>query len=452
MKTRIQLLLPAVFTLFAYTGLKCQAPLAFTLKEAQDYAYNNNYDLKNSLKDVEIAKKMVKQNTAIGLPQIDATVDYMDYIETPTTIIPNFLAFLDTNGTAQKDLPMKFGLKYNLTAKAQLNQLVYSGQYLVGLQTAKAYLETARQKYVKDNMDVRDIVSEAYISVLIVRESVKILDSTESTLTQMVNEAKVALSNGLMEDIDVDQLELNLSNLEAQIINIRSNLLIAESYLRFVVGLKEDQKMVLTDNLDNFITQVNRDALMATPFDYNHNIDYTILKKQEYLILMQYKLSKTAYQPTLGGFFALSENAQRDQWNFFSSKYPWYQTVNWGLHLAIPIWSSGSRKYSVDQARLNYEKIKVTDEKTKTALNIQAETVRKDFNSAYLVFLNMKKGLETSQKIYNKTIIKYKEGVSTSTDLNQRYNQFLGSESAYIQSLLDLLKTRIKLSRLLEKV
>jgi outer membrane protein TolC len=148
----------------------------------------------------------------------------------------------------------------------------------------------------------------------------------------------------------------------------------------------------------------------------------------------------------------LSANAQRNTWTFFESGQPWFKSVNWGLSLNIPIWSSGSRKFSVDQAKLNVEKMKVNDEKLKVGLSLQVETAKKDFTSYYLVFQNKKKGLETAKKIYDKTVEKYKQGITSSTDLNQKYNQFLVTENEYIQSMYDLLKVRIKLAKLLEQV
>jgi len=421
-------------------------PFTFSLQQAQDYAYENNYDLKNSQYDVEIARKMVKQNTSIGLPQINGGLDYMDYILQPTSLIPG-----EFFGQPGKMIPVQFGTNFNMTLKGTVTQLLYSGQYLVGLQTAKAYLETARQKNLKDKVDIRDQVAENYVGLLVIEESTKILDSTYIYVSKMVEEARKVYQNGLIEDIDVDQLELNQSNLEAILINTKSQRLIAYNYLKFLLGLKETEEIILTDNLDSFLAQINREILMNQPFDYNFNIDYKLLKKQEYLTLMQYKLSKTAYQPTLAAFLGASVNAQRNQWDFFNTGKPWFQAVNWGISMQIPIWSSGSRKYSVDQARLNVDKMKVTDEKIKVALQLQVETAKKDFNNSYLVYQNRFKGFNTSLKIYEKTTKKYQQGITTSTDLNQKYNQFLSSNSDYMQSIFDLIKNKIKLSKLLEK-
>lgn len=420
--------------------------VSFSLQQAQDYAYENNYDLRNSAYDVQIAKKMVKQNTSIGLPQINASIDYNDFLSLPTSLLPG--EFFGQPGT---EVPVQFGTKYNATGKASLTQLIYSGQYLVGLQTAKAYLETARQKNVKDKVDVRDLVAENYYGVLILEENAKILDSTYKVMSKMVEEAEAAFKLGMIEDIDVDQLELNKSNLEASLANVKSQLIIAYNFLKFIVGLKEDQQLTLTDNLDFFLAQVDQAALINQPFDYHYNIDYRLLQKQEYLVQMQYKLSKTAYQPTLTGFLALSVNAQRQEWNFFKAYEPWYKTSNWGISLQIPIWSSGNRKFAVDQAYLNVEKMKVTDEKTRVALQLQVETAKKDFNNTYMIYQNFKKGFNTSLKIYQKTMVKYAQGISTSTDLNQRYNQFLTSNRDYLISMNELLKAKLKLSKLLEK-
>ena len=421
--------------------------MSFSLKQAQEYAYEHNYDLKSSHYDVEIAKKLVKENTAIGLPQIDGSIRYVDYLERPTSLIPG-----DFFGKPGQDIAVQFGTKYNVTIAGQINQLLYSGQYLVGLQTAKAFLETERQKDVKNRVDVRDLVAEAYISYLIVNESIEILDSTFLIVNQMVEETREFYRNGLMEQLDVEQMELNKATLEANLITTMNQEVIAYNYLRFLLGIEDDQEIALTDSLGYFLERINRDYLMNTPFDYKYNIDYKLLKKQEYLVFMQYKLAKTAYQPSLAAFMDFSTNAQRNSWNFFKTGEPWYGTINWGIALNIPIWSSGSRKYKVDQAKLEVAKMKVLDEKVRNSLKIQVATVRNDFGNSYLVFLNKKQSLQTAFKIYEQTVIKYRQGISSSTDLNQKYNQFLISETEYTQALFDLLKSNIALSKLLEKV
>jgi len=433
--------------LLFFSELKSQVQMAFSMEQAQEYAYQNNFDLKNSATDVVIAQKLVRQNTAIGLPQINGGIDYTDFLALPTSLIPG--EFIGEPGTV---IPIQFGQKYNVTIQGTLTQLVYSGQYLVGLQTAKAFQEVVKQQNVKDKMDVRDLVALNYLTVLMFKEQTKIVDTIYIVMSKMVDELAASLKLGLVEDIDLEQLELNKADLEAIMINTNTSLDLSMARLKYTMGLKDNQQILLTDSLPYFINSLAREYIMNQPFDYTRNIEYTVLRKREHQVFMQYKLSKTAYQPSLMAFLGVSGNAQRDEWNFFNDKYPWYGTANWGLSLSIPIWSSGSRKYAVDQAYLNYQKMKVNDEKLRTALDLQVATVKNDFNNAFLVYLNRQKGLEVSTRIYVKTITKYKEGVAGSTDLNQKYNQFLQSEKDYLLAMFNVLSLKVQLARLLEKV
>jgi len=420
--------------------------LRFSLEQAQAFAFENNPDLRNSAYAVEIAKKKVKENTAIGLPQVDGSIDYMDYLLQPTTLIPG--EFFGKPGTYEA---ITFGTTYNATLQATLTQLIYSGQYIVGLQTARAFLETSRQRNVRDKVEVRDQVADLYVRLLVVEEGIRILDSTYIVVNRLVDEARKSLAAGLLEDIEVDQADLNRANLEATITYSKNLRDLGYAQLKFVMGMKDGQELVQTDRLEFLLAQVNRDALVNQPFDYTRNIDFVLLKKSDYLVYMQYKLSKTAYQPSLVGFLSGSTSAQRNTWNFFKTSEVWYPTASFGVSLQVPIWSSGSRKFAVDQARLNVEKTKVTDEKMRVGLELQVATARTEFSNAYAIYQNKMQGFETARKIYSKTLEKYNLGVAGSTDLNQRYNQYLVANNDYMQSIYAVLSQKIRLNRLLEQ-
>ncbi len=60
----------------ANTQTSPSQPLKFSLKEAKEYALKNSPILLNSSRDVEIAKKMIWENTATGLPQFYVNSSY----------------------------------------------------------------------------------------------------------------------------------------------------------------------------------------------------------------------------------------------------------------------------------------------------------------------------------------------------------------------------------------
>jgi len=115
----------------------------FSLEEARAFAKENNYDVINALNDIEIARKKVEETTAIGLPQLEGSIAYNDYIDIPTMLIPDFI------GQTDELLPVKFGTKYNMSASATASMLLFSGEYIVGLQASRVFVDFSQKQYDK---------------------------------------------------------------------------------------------------------------------------------------------------------------------------------------------------------------------------------------------------------------------------------------------------------------
>jgi outer membrane protein TolC len=163
------------------------------------------------------------------------------------------------------------------------------------------------------------------------------------------------------------------------------------------------------------------------------------------------KLGKSAYLPTLRAFYSYQNNAMRDEFDFFNFDKTWYPTQILGVQLDVPIWSSGMRKYKVNQSKLELDKIRVQDTELQQKLNLDLETGQNAFNNAYLIYLNRSKNKDLALKIHQKTEMKYKEGLSSSFDLSQSYNQYLSAEVNYLLAVLDLLIKKSDLDKLLTK-
>jgi outer membrane protein TolC len=68
--------------------------------------------------------------------------------------------------------------------------------------------------------------------------------------------------------------------------------------------------------------------------------------------------------------------------------------------------------------------------------------------SAYEKYLNEKKNIELTNRIYDKTLIKYKEGLSSSLDLTNAQNQYLTAQSNYYTAIYALITAKNKLDKL----
>jgi outer membrane protein TolC len=452
MKNKINFILAIIITtVFSTQSLFSQEVMKFSLDEAQAYALENNYDVKNAVTDVEIAERRVKENLAIGLPQISAGASYNYYIELPTSIIPagDFPMFGDSTGGG--NLEFKFGLPHNASWNASLNQLIFSGQYIVGLMASQAYVGLVETSLEKSEIEIMEAIAKAYYPVIILKQNKKLFDSTLVSLSKMLYETEELYKAGFLEDTDVDQLKLLISDMETTIVNIENRLEISYNMLKYQMGIKADQEIEVTDNVDDLLEDVNREFLLSSQFDYNNHIDYQLLKDQEQMALLQVKLNRSEYYPVLSGFYSFQQDAQREKFNFTATDKKWYTNQMLGLQLEVPIFSSGNRKHKVEQAKLELEKIKVQNEQLKQGLSLRVKTVKSEFNNAYLIYQNKRMAVENAEKIYQKTEIKYREGLATSLALSQTYNQFLTVQIDYLSAILDLLNKKAELEKELTK-
>ena len=436
----------ALTLLFTVEYAAAQNTYQFSLQEAIDYAMENNYDVIYSEKNIEAAKQQMREATAIGLPQIDGSVDYTDNIARPTSLIPG-----DFIGQPGEDIEIKFGTKYNANAGLYASQLLFSGKYIVGLQTAKIFMEKANVDFFKDKVAVKQQVANAYYNVLSADEALWVIDTTLSVTRKLAEETRLTYEVGFAEDIDVDQLELLVADLEASKVYLENQLGITRAFLKFYLGLGDQDTVILEDNISELVDARQNTAIVNRPFDYYDNVDYVSLSKQKEISYMQVKLEKTNYLPSLNATINLMTNAQRNEWDFFDSSGKWYTSSAFGVSLQVPIWSSGQRNAKVKQAQIAYEQVNVLEDQLVTTLKLQYQTARNEYLNAYTVYVNKEKARKVAEKIFNTTSIKFTEGMASSLDILNTQNQFLTAEQDYINSALSLLKAGEELERLLTK-
>jgi len=417
----------------------------FSLQEAIDYAMENNYDVIYSEKNIEAAKQQMREATAFGLPQLDGSIDYSDNIAMQTMLLPEEMVQPGESNEIQ------FGAKYNMNAGLFASQLLFSGKYIVGLQTAKIFLEKTNIDFFKDKVAVRQQVADSYFNVLSAEEAMWVIDTTLAVTKKLAHETRMTYEVGFVEDIDVDQLELLVADLEANKIYMNNQLGIAHAFLKFYLGLSNQDSLVLTEDMESLIVKTQNSNIISRPFNYNENVEYASLSKQKEIRYMQLKLEKTEYMPTLMANINLQTNAQRDEWDFFDFNGKWYASSVFGVSLQMPIWSSGERSAKVKQARIAYEQTEVLEEQLITTLTLQYQTAINEYFNAYSVYENKDKARKVAEKIFTKTSIKFSEGMVSSLDILNTQNQYLTAEQEYITSATSLLKAGEELKKLLTK-
>jgi len=432
------------------TGLLAQMEpsdtLYFSLEESVLFATENNLNARNARLDVDAADQRVWETAATGLPQVNASLNYNYNINLATTLIPDFL------GDPSDKIEVQFGTKHYATAGLVGNQLLFSGEYIIGLQTAKIFKEFSKRNQERTEQQVRQSVTENYYLVLLGASTLELLKENLENVRLTYEETLKLYNAGFVEEIEADQLEVALMDLQNSVLSTERQVRATKNLLKYQMGLDRDKSIVLTDKLSEQLARVDYEAALSQEFTIEENLDYQILSEQERLAYMDLKLKKTEYLPSISAFYSMDFSAQRNEFNFLNGNENWYRASMLGLSLNVPIFSSGMRRAGVSQKRISYEKALNNKAFAAEGLQVEFTQYKYDFANALERYRSDKKNLELSEKVVRVTKVKYNEGLTSSLELTQVNNQYLQALSNYTGSMVELLNAKIKIDLLMNKI
>ena len=432
-----------IATIFFAVSVEAQESTTITLslQQAIDFAVKNSYDNKVAQKDIESAKQQKWETTTIGLPQIEGSVDYQNFLKQQVTLF-------DTNGDGINE-EFTFGTKQNINAAVTVRQLIFDGSYLVGLQSARTFLKISQQAKEKTELLTREAVINAYGNVLVTEKSISILQNNKKILEKNLNDAKKIFENGLNEEEDVEQLEITFGNIKSQLNSVRRLKVIAYQMLNVTLGNDINTKLVLSDSLDS-LTQSNINfELMAQSFNLDNHIDYKIAENDREAKRLLMRLEQTKALPTLNAFVNYGSQANSDSFSFFNSNQQWFNYSLMGVSLKLPLFSSFGRKAKTQRAKINLEIADIRLKETEEKLNLQVKRAKSDYQLSIEDYQTAKKNLNLAERIEKKQRIKFFEGLSSSFDLTQAQNQLYSQQQTFIQSMLEVIAKKATLENAL---
>jgi outer membrane protein TolC len=407
-------------------------PMHFSLSESREYALNHSPILLNSARDVEIAKKQVWESTSMGLPQayISGSYSYAPELAGLSEQLGEFIPDFDPNA-----------LKTSVFGSFQVDQLIFSGQYLIGIKAAKVYSNMSVLANNKSQIGVVENITNNYFGALVARQSKIILDSTLAAVDKTLFETEQMYKNGFAEETDVDQLKILSSNIKSSLSVAERQIDLMERLLKFQMGISIDRPIILTDQIDALVFMMDVDVAEIDSFILDRNVDYKMASTQEYLMQLNFQVKKSEYLPTLSGYYSYYKSFDD---NFFNDQSP----STFGLSFYVPVFSSGQRSARVGQSKITYLKAKTNKEIAAERLRIEYQTALSDYLAAHDIYILQKENRELSLRIYKKSIVKFREGIGSSLDLNQTQSQYFEAESGYFRALMTLVSAKSKLESL----
>ena len=429
-----------------------KAILKLSVSDAQTFALQNNRTIQSAKLDVKSMDKLIWSNIASGLPQVNFQANYQHQFVIPqlsfgpqldlNSLNDGFVTKQNLLDNYKNSAPIPLGVRNNTIFDFTLSQLIFSGEYLVGLQAAKVEKQITEKSLIKTEDITKENVATTYYLVLILDENARVLRESLKSTDQTYNDLVAMNKEGFNEETDVDQMKIGRSNIQSLITSIESQKEISMKLLKFQLGVGFDQVVDLTDSLPQIINQGNIQYLSSQEFNVNNSIDYKMVTDAEKISTLMLKRTQSKFLPTISAFYRHEEQSNLPAFNFAVKDVA-------GATLTLPILTSGMRNANVGQAKFDLYKSRLNKDIVEQSLIMEYESAKSSYQTAFSNFTTNKESMLLSRKVYDKSVIKYKEGVSTSFELTQNQAQFLTAESNYYNSILAMLNAKAKLDRIL---
>ena len=416
------------------------------LDGAIQLAKTNNRTLQNASKDIQMARQKRWETIAIGLPQVSLSAGYVNALKQPVSLIPAEF-FGGQPGTFNEVI---FGTEQSANAGLRLEQLIFDGSYLVGLQASEVYLRISEQAHIKTEQAIIQATTDAYVNALLAQAQIAVLDQNLEAAQQNLTEIKAVFENGLTEQENVQQLQLIVSSIQTSLTYTKQMEVVAKNVLRYVLGMELDSPLTLSSTLEGLALQ--HQSKSNNSLSLNDNIDYQITQNDIRTKELMLKLERFKSLPKITAFLSGGYDGYNQNFEFTQSQQDWFGRASFGLNLSIPVFSSFQSQAKRQQAKLALEQSKNQAADVAQELLLEESRLRSEVQFNLENLQTTAKNLALATSIEQKNQIKFKEGMVSSFILRQAQTQLYDAQNSYLTAMQQLVVSKTSLSLLLNPV
>ena len=301
--------------------------------------------------------------------------------------------------------------KNMLTAHITLEQPLYTGGKIstanrmgkLGVNIASQAQELAREKIFVE-------VYEAYQLLVKAKEMEVVAHQYDSLLTQIENDVKCAVKNGMASRNDELKVAVKKSDAELKIRQAENGIRLARMNLCQLIGKPLDSKIdPVSQSDDDIVEMVDKNA-SATD-----RTEYKLLELNSRLAYEKVRMEKSAYMPQLGLMLnaGMIDGMELFGQKLFNHKF----NMAVGAVLRVPLFHANETRHKVAAAKEAYQQELLRKEELTEKLDLDLQQQANDLDEARLELQLRKRNLDQCEENLNISRSAYTVGMETLSDL-----------------------------------
>lgn len=412
--------------LAAWSGVKAQS--VYTLEQCKQLAVENNYGMKNSRLDREMATQT----------RNEAFTNYFPSITAVGTI------FWSTDNLLQLDVPIPLqipGLPSELSMGMlnkgksagilALQPIFAGGQIVNGNRLARIGEDVSSYRLVLAEQEVKIKTEEYFWQIISLQEKLRTIESVEEQLAEIEKDVRTMVEAGVTTRNDLLRVELQQQDVAATRLQVENGLRVSKLLLRQYTGIPEDIYDVVAD-----ISSPDSPLSCYIPAKeaVANRVESELLNKSVEAASAQYQLAIGKNLPTVavGGGYLYQDFTGKDVGNGVIM-----------INASIPISSWWGGAYDIKKEKLNRQKVENERKNSLEMMEMEIEVKWNDLQESYKQILLAEKSVESSAENLRMNRDFYQAGTITLTDLLDAQTLFRQSKDKYSDAVVDY---RLKMS------
>lgn len=408
-----------------------------TLEECVKLAIENNYIHKQALLTKE---KAIEQETeAFGrsvLPQVKGTVDFTNAIERGKMTI-------DFGGQTQT---FSMGSRNTFTTGVSLEQPLFSGALFLATTIAKTYADVTSKAAAYSEDDLVLKVREAYYTYLLADSFVRLADHQIKRAKENLDDSKVMYDAGMVAEYDFIRANVTYQNLIPEKTGALNQKEQAMNNLKLVMGSDLNMKYSISDSLKfTEIELPNYNAGLDTLYVRNNLIQQMQLQSELQDLNASYEWTKHLPEIQAYGNWqvqAMDEEFRPKEWDYFNS-------LNVGVSLRVPIFSGFAISSKVEQAEIDHKISMENLTNTKQTVKNNYINVMLQINMSEEQISAYTTAMDQAERGYQISLKRFNTGLGTQLEVTDAQGALISSQVNYLQSVYDYLLNHARLDLLM---
>ncbi len=408
------------YLLLVFIGISfyanAQNTLSFnSLNDLLNYADKNSYTFKNANEQTLLAKyTLLAAEWGVVNLTGNANLTFTDNTKIQTSFLPAEI-FGGPSGTFK---PVKFGLQYvsNLGITPQFD--VINPALLTRIKVAKANENLVAVNNLLNKKSLYESVSACYYNIMSYQSQIEITQKSLANTDTLVQIFTNKRKEGIIRIQDLNSIVANQLTLKDKLQQLQAQLQTQFISLKLLCDIASNTNIEIKNEakeVDNFNADLEaKGSLVAQQTFWQHQYQLKTLRMDELW-----------FAPTVSliGNAGWSQNTN----NHFLDGTKIYSTNYVGLKMLMPIVPDVNKIAAVKYDRVNLQIARNNWNHAALQDSLNNNQLKVDYQKSFNSYQLNKQIENLKQDIYFKNLNIYKEGVLSSTDLLNSFNDWLNS-------------------------